>query len=398
MKRRRIGWYAAATILGVVLIYRLAGPEPVEVDAVEAVVAPLRVTVGDEGVTRVRDRHLVTAPVAGRLQRILLEPGDSVAPGTVVARLVPLPLDPRSRREAEAAIQAALDHERMTRAAAAQVRVAWDQSRRDAERARRLVQGGGIASADLERLELTEQARAREVEAAEFRARAAAHEVEAARGAMEAAGAPAAGQRAVELRAPAAGSVLAVPEPSERVVQPGTLLLELGDPSCLEVVVDVLSTDAVQVRAGDRMTVTGWGGNTALDARVRRVEPSGFTKISALGVEEQRVNVIGELIQPPAGLGDRFRVEVHVELWAADSVLQAPASAVFRRGDEWAVFLIAEGRARERVVVVGHQSSTAVEILDGLQPGQLVVRHPTERVKDGVRVSARPTGRSRNAT
>ncbi|MGZ8392440.1 MAG: efflux RND transporter periplasmic adaptor subunit, partial [Gemmatimonadales bacterium] len=236
---------------------------------------------------------------------------------------------------------------------------------------------------------LGEQARQREVEGAEAGARAAAHDVESARSALMSSG-TAAGARTLLLTCPIGGRVLAIPERSERTVPAGTSLLEVGDPSDLEIVVDLLSTDAVKAMAGQRMLVTGWGGDSTLEGRVRRVDPAGFTKVSALGVEEQRVNVVGDFVAVPARLGDRFRLDVRLVLWEGDSVLKVPASALFRRGDQWALFVVENGRARERAVTVGHESSTEAEIVAGLTGGEVVVRHPTDRVRDGRRVTSLP--------
>jgi HlyD family secretion protein len=304
----------------------------------------------------------------------------------VVARLAPLPLDARSRQQAEAALEAARDLERMSEAAVKQAGAALEQARQDLARGEELGARGGLAPADVERLRLTAQAREREVEALEARARAAKHDVQRAQSALLASGSAARGQT-LRLTCPIGGRVLAVPERSERTVLPGEVLLEVGDPADIEIVVDLLSTDAVRVSPGQRLLVTGWGGDSTLEGRVRQVEPSGFTKISALGVEEQRVNVVGDFDVPPARLGDRFRLDVRVVLWEGDSVLQVPASALFRRGDAWALFTIEGGRARERTVTVGHESSTATEMLSGVEPGDLVIRHPTDRIREGSRVS-----------
>jgi HlyD family secretion protein len=180
--------------------------------------------------------------------------------------------------------------------------------------------------------------------------------------------------------------VLAIPGRTERTVLPGEPLLEVGDPTDLEIVVDLLSTDAVKVSPGARMDITGWGGDSVLQGVVRRVEPSGFTRVSALGVEEQRVNVIGDFTGPPGRLGDRFRVDVRVVLWEAAQVLKVPSSALFRRGDGWALFVIDGNRARERAVTVGHESGAESEVTGGIGAGALVIRHPTDRIRDGVRV------------
>jgi HlyD family secretion protein len=387
--QRRYLWYGAGLLATAWITVRLLRPETIPVDVASAVVGPLVETVGDEGQTRVRHRHIITAPLPGRLQRITLQVGDTVRAGAVVARLAPLPLDARSRLQAEAALEAAQDLERKDVAAVEEARTALEQAREDLRRGAVLADSGRLAPADLQRLELIERARERGVEAAEAQAEAAAHDAERARLALSAAG-RAAGPATLELVCPIGGRVLTLPERSERTVLAGQTLLEIGDPADLELIVDLLSTDAVRVRPGQRLLVDGWGGGATLAGRVRRVEPAGFTKISALGVEEQRVNVIGDFDSVPPQLGDRYRLDVRVVLWEGDSVLTVPASALFRAGDGWAVFTVEEGRARERIVTVGHESATESEITAGVSPGTLVIRHPTDRIRDGTRVTPVP--------
>ena len=382
MPRRALTWGIAGG-LAALLAWRALRPEVLQVDAAGAAHGPLMVTVGDQGETRARHRHVVTAPSAGRVERIALEVGDRVLPGTVVARLAPVSLDARGREQARAALDAARDLERVAAAVVEEARAALEQARADRQRAERLLSGGGIAPAEVERLALIERGSAEEVTAAEARHRAAVHDVEAARSLLESDD-----SRTVPVVCPLGGVVLGVPEPSARTVAPGEPLLEVGDPRDLEVVVDLLSADAVRVEVGAPMRVTGWGGSGTLTGRIVRVDPAGFTKVSALGVEEQRVNVVGALDSVPASLGHRFRVDVRVVLWAADSVLAVPSSALFRRGDQWAVYRIENGRARERPVTVGHESASDSEILTGLAPGDLVIRHPSDRIRDGVRIRA----------
>lgn len=386
---RRTAPWAIAIGITLALGWLLFRPRPIEVETVRLATAPLLVTVGDEGETRVRYRHAITAPVAGRLARITLEPGDTVAAGTVVARLAPLPLDARSREQAVAALAAAADRARSAAASAAQARTALDQARQDRQRAERLVEVGAIARAEFERLERLEAIRSREMEAAQAQEGAAEHDVAVARSALTAAG-TAGAHATLALTCPVGGVVLAVPQMSERTVPVGELLLEIGNAEDLEIAVDLLSTEAVRVRAGQAMLVTGWGALDTLRGRVRRVDPAAFTKISALGVEEQRVTVRGDLLDSaPSLLGDRFRVDVQVVLWRGDSVLQLPASALFRRGASWAVFVIEDGRARERTVTIGHEGPDAAEIVAGLEPGAMIIRQPTDRITDGVRVRGR---------
>ncbi len=230
--------------------------------------------------------------------------------------------------------------------------------------------------------------RLRELEAARLVARAAGFEAAAAKAALLAAESGG-GEALTVVRCPVAGRVLKVVEESERAVVAGTPLLEVGDPSKLEIVLDVLSRDAVRVRPGARMWLEEWGGPEALPATVRLVEPSAFTKLSALGVEEQRVHVVGDVANPPAGLGDGFRVEARIVVDEAKDVVRAPASALFRKGDGWAVFAVVEGRARLRPVETGLANRTHVEIRRGLAAGDSVVLHPSDRVADGGRLKAR---------
>jgi HlyD family secretion protein len=361
----------------------------VEVGSVDR--GPLEVVVSEEGRTRVRQRYVVAAPVTGRLERIALDEGDAVTAGSVVARVSPAPLDPRGEAQAQARLEAALAAQREAAARVGQADAALAQAERELRRARQLAASGTLAAQGLEQAELARTSRSQERDAALEAADASAHEVEAARAALLASGggqdAGAGGSVAViEVPAPASGQVLRVLEESARVVAVGTPLLEIGDPTDLELVVDVLSADAVKIRPGGEMRLEAWGGDEALRARVRRVEPSGFTKLSALGVEEQRVNVIGDFVDPPGALGDGYRLEAEIVVWRAEDVLRAPASALFRRGGDWHVFAVDGGRARLRAVEVGHRGTDAVEIRGGLEPGIGLVLHPTDRIEDGVRI------------
>jgi HlyD family secretion protein len=321
--------------------------------------------------------------VTGRVARIDVQPGDSVARGAVVARMSPAPLDPRGRQQAEAVVHAAEAARRAADATVEEARAARVQARRNRERTATLGSQQLLSPADLEQAFFAETTAVYALAAAESRAAAAAHQVEQARAALLAAGPGS----TVTLRSPVCGSVLGVPERSERVVAAGTPLVEVGDCSQLEAVVDILTTDAVAVRPGARMLVEPWSEERpALEARVRRVEPAAFTKISALGVEEQRVNVIADFVTRPAGLGDGFRIEARIVLWEGTDVLKVPSSGLFRSGERWAVFVIEDGRARLRAVDVGHRNPSEAEITAGLEEGAVVVRHPSDRVADGVRV------------
>jgi HlyD family secretion protein len=383
---------ALAALGALALVVYLVRPTPIEVETATVVRGPLQVTVDEEGETRVRDRFVVAAPVPGRLDRITLDEGDSVGAGDVVARMNPQPLDPRTQAEAAARREAAEAAEREADARVEQARAALAQAEREAERARQLAVGGTISNEERERAELQETTRGKELEAALFAARAADHNVRAARAALLAPGTAGAAtcddgaEACLEIRAPVGGRVLRVLEESERVVNVGAPLLEIGDPTALEIIVDVLSTDAVKVRPGAAVLVEEWGGERPLRAHVRAVEPSGFTKVSALGVEEQRVNVLADFDDDPGRLGDGYRLEARIVVWEGTDVLKIPASALFRRGSDWHVFLVEKGRARRRAVEVGHGSALEFEVKSGLDEGATVIIHPSDLIEDGVKV------------
>ena len=381
---KQIGWDAAG-IAAVALVAFALRPTPVPVEVTAVARGSLQVTIDEEGRTRVRDRYIVVAPAAGRVARITFEEGASVARGAVVARLYAAPLDPRGRAEAVARVQGAADAQRAAAAAVAAARAASDQARREYARAESLFARNLLAPQQREQAALAETTSARQLEGADFRAQAAAHDVEVARAALAAPRGA-----ALPLVSPLRARVLRIPERSERVVPAGTPLLELGDPTRLEIVSNLLSEDAVKVKPGDRVLVEDWGGDHPLEAHVRLIEPSGFTKVSALGVEEQRVNMIADLDETPPQLGDGYRVETRVVLWEGANVLKIPTSALFQEGTQWYVFVAQNGRARRQAVQVGHRNAFEAEIAGGLAPGALVIRHPTDKLADGVRVAARP--------
>ena len=389
MKKKRTAVVAAAaTALGAVAVAFWLRREPVPVDLGRSDRGPLVVKVDEEGKTRVVDRFVVSAPVAGRLSRLEVHEGDALARGDVVARLDPVPLDARTRAELSARHESTRAAERAARARELQAAAAAEQAKRNRDRIEKLAKKGVMAPEEREQAELAETVRLRELEAARLVARAAGFEAAAAKAALLAAESGG-GEALTVVRCPVAGRVLKIIEESERAMVAGTPLLEVGDPSKLEVVLDVLSRDAVRVRPGARMWLEEWGGPEALPATVRLVEPSAFTKLSALGVEEQRVHVVGDLDRPPAALGDRFRVEARIVVDEVKDVVRIPASALFRKGEAWAVFAVVEGRARLRMVETGLANRTHVEIRGGLAPGDAVVLHPSDRVVDGGRVKAR---------
>jgi HlyD family secretion protein len=368
-------------------------PAPTRVDTAKTVRGPMRVTVDGEGKTRVLDRYLVAAPVAGRLRRITLRRGDAVERGQVIAQIDPLPLaplDPRQRAEAIGRVNASEDAKGEIDALVNRSKASYDQARRDLERCEILVRGGDISRQELETAQTAVTTSLREYEAAKSRAESAAHEVEVARAALlvanQSQSPPAA---AVKVQGPTRGRVLSVVEESERVVVAGAPLVELSNPSKLEVVIELLSTDAVRVSPGAQVLIEEWGGPEALEARVRLVEPSAFTKISALGIEEQRVNVVADLTEPSTALGDGYRVEGRIVVWQADNVLQVPVSALFRRGSSWSLFVVENGVARLCDVEIGQRTPFEAEVRSGLEEGAEVITHPSNQIQDGMRVQVK---------
>jgi HlyD family secretion protein len=394
--RRRFA-LAVAVLTALLLGWWMMRAPAVPAELAEVTRGPLRVTVDEEGETRVKRRFVVAAPTTGRLLRIELDEGDSVEAGSVVARIEPSPLDPRDEAAARARLQAAEAQKSAASARVALAEASLAQARRDAERAERLREAGAKSTEASEQARLRRTQAEQDLEAARFAADAADHEVEAARAvlmatrrpssaAIRAPADPCTSTPCIDVRAPVAGEVLRVHEESERIVAAGMPLLEIGDPADLEVVVDVLSADAVRIRAGAEMEIDDWGGARPLRARVQRVEPSGFTKVSALGVEEQRVNVVADFVDGAGNLGDGYRVEARVVVWEAPDVLRVPGSALFRRADRWHVFVAERGRARLRAVEVGERGTFEAEVQSGLEVGERVVLHPSDRIQDGVRL------------
>ena len=389
LKNRGV-WIAGAGAAALVAV--ALWPSAVLVETGRVARTPLAVTIDEEGETRVRETFVVSAPVSGRLQRIDVEPGDVVRAGQVLTRvrpeLAPL-LDARTRADVEAALTTARATRARVDAEHQQALDALAHATRELQRTRDLIAAGLATQQALD-------ARESEARAAADAADAAHHAVEAADSEVRRAAArltpsrTAGSGRPVEVRSPIAGVVLRRLRESESVVPGGEPLLHIGDPRQLEIVADLLSTDAVRVAVGARVLVEQWGGDRSLEARVQRIEPAGFTKVSALGVEEQRVNVVCDFVDSRAAwaaLGDAFRVEVRIVQWESSGVLTAPASALFRAGEGWSAYVIRDGRAHRTPVEVGHRTSQRVEVLTGLSDGDEVVVYPGDAVRDGVRVA-----------
>lgn len=383
-------------VVGVVvaLLTMWLRPDPVRVDVAKASRGPMRVTVDGEGKTRVRDRYVVASPVAGRLRRIILRRGDKVFQRQLIAEIEPLPLaplDPRQRAEAIGRVRAAEDAKAEVDRMADRNKASYDQTRRDLKRTQVLARDGVVSRQEVEEAETAVATALREYEAVKSRAERAAHDVEVARAALLAVNrSPAAAT--VKIQAPTSGRVLRVLEESERVVNAGAPLLELSNPSSLEVVIELLSTDAVKVKPGAAVFIENWGGPKVLEGRIRLIEPSAFTKISALGIEEQRVNVVADLADLEATLGDGYRVEGRVVVWETTDALRVPVSALFRRGEVWSLFLVENGVAQVRDVEIGHLTSSEAEVKSGLEEGAEVAVHPPKDITDGTRVEV--VGRS----
>ncbi len=394
IKWKRIFWPMA--IVAVVVLGALAlRPKPLPVEVATIGVGPLQVTVPAEGKTRVHDRFIIAAPVSGKLERIMLHRGDQLVAGAVITRIEALPLDPldpRQKATAEARLSAAQAAKQEADALTEKERAEYTQAQRNRERAERLVETGDIPKQEFEQLCSLETAAGQQLAAALSRAKAAAAEVEVARASLlslETSRHEQAKTEIVPVRAPVSGRILKLYEESERVVTAGTPLIEVSNPSNLEMVIDVLSTDAVKIRPGAMVLIDRWGGENTLRGTVRSIEPSAFTKISALGVEEQRVNVIADFIERPESLGDGYHVETRIVIWESDHVLLVPLSALFRRQEGWGVFVVENGIARLREISIDHRGDREAEVTQGLASGESVILHPGNEITDGLRVIPR---------
>ena len=373
-------------------------PKPLEAEFTAAERGSLRITLDEEGQTRVRERYVVSAPLAGRVLRIHHEPGDTVRAGsTVLARFLPTNsafLDPRARKDAEARVsthQASVKSARVDYDRAIAER---DHAFSELDRSERL-HGEGLLSDDrLEVARLRAETTEEDVRSAESSIAVAEAELARARTGLISASEPLAAEASViTLHSPISGVVLQRLRESESVVPSGEPLLEIADPEKLEIVSDMLSTDAVQIDEGDAVLIEQWGGDTTLRGTVRRVEPFGFTKISALGVEEQRVNVIVDFDDVRAAwqeLGDGYRVEIRVVIWDEDDVLKVQASSLFRVRDRWAVYTVDElSKVTLRLVEVGRRNAREAQVVAGLEEGETVIAYPGDQIEEGVEVVAR---------
>ncbi|MBS0578206.1 MAG: efflux RND transporter periplasmic adaptor subunit [Proteobacteria bacterium] len=385
----RYALFAAIGALSAAGLWLLLRPNPVDVEVAPVERGSLRVTIDEQAETRSHDRFVITAPVAGRVLRLELHEGDTVAEGQTIAELEPAPVGERELRELEARLASAreLQHEAEHRLARAQEGLAYAQ--RERARTDSLVARGLAAQQLLDQVTTQQRVAEQEIEAAHHRVASAAADVEAIRAELiSTRSGPTKSAAILKIRAPLAGRVLRVPEKSDRVVTSGAPLAVIGDLSHLEVLIEMLSTDAVKVRLGMPVLVDGWGGERVLHARVAVVEPYAFTKVSALGVEEKRTNVIAEFIESPAPLGDGYRLQAHVVTYSTDDAIKAPAAALYPCGDAWCVFAVENGRAHIRRVRVGHRTSEYFEAQGGLAVGTELVCYPPNDLAEAARVKA----------
>jgi HlyD family secretion protein len=370
-------------LIGIALIVLLAlglRPRPAPVETAPVITGPLRATVSEEGKTRIRQRYIVSSPVTGQLRRVPFKPGAEITPGAVLALIEPMtasPLDTRSRALAEARRESAIASLEKTRAG-------HMLAVNELGRVEKMYTDKTVSPQDYESAQMRETLAAREVVTAEGELRAAVAELAVADPASPSTPA------LIEVRSPVSGRVLHVFQESERPLTAGTPILDVGDPTDIEVVIELLSRDGAALTPGTKVELEQWGGPKPIEARVRLVEPAAFTKISALGVEEQRVNVVADITTPLAersALGDNFRVEARVIVWESEKTLKVPVSSLFRRGSNWSAYVLRNGRATLVPVQPGRSSGIETQVLEGLKEGDEVILYPGDRVQEGQRVT-----------
>jgi HlyD family secretion protein len=395
-KTRGIAVLVGLAVVGA-LVWAFA-PQPVEVEVAAVTRGPFRQTIDEDGITRVRDRYVVSAPLSGRLLRMALKAGDAVQQGMLLAVIVPgapALLDVRTEQELTERVGAAEAERLHTMAMVERAQAALKQARADLERSRTLADKGVVSMEKLEHDHTEVELKQKELQAAQFDDQAAMHQVDMARAALQRFRHDTQGTTRAqrwEIRSPIAGRVLRVIQESEAVVASGEPLLEIAEPQDLEVVVDVLTANAGAIEPGAAVWLDRGGDAPPLEGRVRLVEPAAFTKISALGVEEQRVNVIIDLVSPPdqwRNLGDAYRVDARITVWSAADVIKVPTSALFRSGTQWAVFTVSHGTAHKREIQIGPRAGHEAVVVNGLEPGEHIIVYPSDAVQDGNRVKVR---------
>ena len=398
--KRILLWSLLGLILAATLVWAFI-PKPIPVDLLTLEPGEMTVTVDEEGETRVKDIFILSAPISGRAMRIDAEVGDEViAENTLVAEIEPIDptlLDPRSEAQARADIRAAEANRILAEAAIKEAKVELDFAESELKRAKSLREDAVISERELEAAERTYQTRLAALETAAANRQARQAELERARAQLIS---PTDARRVssdcpcVPIRSPVDGRILKILHKSEGVVSAGEPLVEIGDPADLEIVADLLSSDAVKVDPGQRVIIENWGGKNPLSGVVKRVEPFGFTKVSALGIEEQRVNVIIDFTDPNedrSRIAHGFQVDVRIVLWQGESVLKIPLTALFRNGDQWNVFVEREEKAKKQMISIGRRTGLEAEVLEGLSSGDRIVVHPSEKVSEGVAIEPRLT-------
>lgn len=378
-------------LVGVIVVSFL--PKPIEVALAEATRGPMRVTVDEDGKTQAKNRYQISAPLRGNMNRIRLEAGDHVEEGATILRIVPaMPplLDNRTRANAQSRLAGAQAALQLAGAEVDRATAALQQAQREAAKLIDLAKAGVSSADEVELAEFAVRTRKEEFRAAQFSAKVRKQDEASARAALGLLDNRGKGEQGLDVSAPVSGEVLRVLRQDQQgVVAAGEPLIEIADLSAMEIVADILTADAVHIKSGAKAKIVRWGGRAELVGHVNRVEPSAFTRVSALGVEEQRVLVIIDLDSPReewATLGDGYRVEVEISIWEGEDVLWVPASAVFRFEGEWAVYSVVDGTAQLTQIEIGHRNDMQVEVTAGLQAGAKLVAHPSDQIVSGVEV------------
>jgi HlyD family secretion protein len=385
----------AALVAAASVVWSLMS-KPVTVEIALVTKGRFAATIDEDGKTRIRERFLVAAPLAGRLTRVQLKAGDRIALNEAIATIVPAPapfLDARARREAEERVGIADAALERSRAAVERAQAQTEQANSEYARTRALVDRGVSTAQALERAELAQRLADRDLRAAQFQLDASGHELAQARTLLsqyhDGEQMP---RNGWTVTSPVAGVVLRVSQESETIILPGAPIVEIGNLRDLEIVVDVLSNNGVEIRPGAVVAIENWGGRGPLVGAVRHVEPAAFTKVSTLGVEEQRVNVVIDIVSSPEqwlGLGDGFQIDARIEVYALDQATIIPAGALFRRGESWTVFVVENGRAKLRPVKLLRRSGRVAAIAEGVEAGERVIVYPGDRVTPDARIEAR---------
>jgi HlyD family secretion protein len=384
-KRAKTLWLLLLLLLVAALVLAFR-PAPVVVQVGTASLGPLEQTVDEEGKTRMHDHFTLATSVAGKLRRVEVHAGDPVRAGQTVAWVDPTPIEPRQTAVLQARLDAARAAESQAKADVGRAQAENEQAVIDLGRTKKLFEQGVSSREAYDKASNSAASTAKQLESAKSRAQAGASQVQEAYAALMNESSPGA-SLPVSIKTPVAGRILRLIEQSERVVSAGAPIVEIGYTPKMEIVADFLTQDAVKIRPDMDAIVEDWGGDKPLQARVRMVEPGAFTKISALGVEEQRVNVVLDFMEGSDRLADAYRVEVRVVVWQAPNVLRVPSSALFRTGERWTVFKVQNGRAQRTTIETGHRSAFESEVLGGVKAGDILIVHPSAEVKDGVRVS-----------